>query len=134
MPETGSFGHVIQHNRIRRFFLGEKERKSMSESLTPDEEEVFREFLRLDVEPNQIPPDLFPGFLKEMAGSLEMPLQRVRIATQGLIDKVKFDTSEEETQERLHKEREVLRQLLLQDPEIRNLLKNIVAEICAKKT
>ena len=31
--------------------------------LAPDEEVVFREFTRLDVEPNQIPAELFEGFV-----------------------------------------------------------------------
>ena len=34
----------------------------MDEPLTPDEDVVFLEFLRLDVEPNGIPVELFEGF------------------------------------------------------------------------
>ncbi len=96
--------------------------------LTPDEDVVFREFLRLDVEPNQIPPELFVGFLERLARSVGMSLPRVRSATQGLIDKGKFDTAEEGPEERIHNEREIIRDLLLHDPEIQELLKEIVRE------
>ena len=102
--------------------------------LTPDEDVVFREYVRLDVEPNQIPPELFMGFLERMEKSVSMPLQRVRTATQGLIDKGKFDTADEGNEECIHNEREILRDLLLHDPEIRELLKNIVAEMYANRT
>ena len=96
--------------------------------LTPDEDVVFREFVRLDVEPNQIPPELFVGFLERLAASVNMSLPRVRSATQGLIDKGKFDTIEEGSEERIHNEREIIRDLLLHDPEIQELLKNMVRE------
>ena len=102
--------------------------------LTPDEDVVFREFIRLDVEPHHIPPELFVGFLERLATSVDMSLQRVRIATQGLIDKGKFDTSDAGKEERIHHDREIIRDLLLHDPEIRDLLKNIVAEMYADKT
>jgi hypothetical protein len=102
--------------------------------LTPDEDVVFREYIRLDVEPNQIPPELFVGFLERLAMSVNMSLQRVRVATQGLIDKGKFDTVEEGEEERIPNEREIIRDLLLHDPEIRELLKTIVAEMYANKT
>ena len=36
-----------------------------------------------------------------------------------------------EKEERIDKEREIIRDLLLHDPEIQELLKKIVAEICA---
>jgi len=96
--------------------------------LTPDEDVVFREFLRLDVEPNQIPPELFLGFLERLARSVGMSLPRVRSATQGLIDKGKFDVVEEGPEERIHNEREIIRDLLLHDQEIQELLKKIVQE------
>ena len=106
----------------------------MSEPLTPDEEVVFREFTRLDVEPNQIPPELFEGFLEQLAKSCNMSIHRARIATQRLIDKGKFDVVEEGKEERIHQEREIIRDLLVHDPEIRELLKTIVAEMYANKT
>ena len=62
--------------------------------LTPDEEAVFREFQRLDVEPNGIPAELFEGFLKRLAESTSLSLEQVTAATRGLIDKGKFDTSD----------------------------------------
>jgi len=65
--------------------------------LTPEEDVVFREFTCLDVEPNHIPPELFVGFLERLAKSVDIPRQRVRVATQGLIDKGKFDTVDEGT-------------------------------------
>lgn len=68
----------------------------MDEPLTPDEDVVFLEFLRLDVEPNGIPVKLFAGFLEELAASCNMSLQRARVATQRLIDKGKFDVVEEQ--------------------------------------
>jgi hypothetical protein len=117
--------------------LKKKERyMNMSEPLplTPDEDVVFREYIRLDVEPNQIPPELFTGFLERMARSVNLPLQRVRAATQGLIDKGKFDTVDAGNEDCIHDEREILRDLLLHDPEIRELLKNIVAEMYANRT
>lgn len=101
--------------------------------LTPDEDLVFQEFLRLDTEPNQIPPELYAGFIEELARSVNLPLTRVRSATQGLIDKGIFDTGEEGEEERIQIERAMLRDLLLHDPEIQELLKNIVAEMCANK-
>jgi hypothetical protein len=106
----------------------------MDESLplTPDEDVVFREFTRLDVEPNQIPPELFMGFLDRLANACNMSLQRVRSATQGLIDKGKFDVVEDTEQERIQTDREIIRDLLLHDPEIRELLKKIVAEVSVK--
>ncbi len=102
--------------------------------LTPDEDVVFREFIRLDVEPNQIPPELFMGFLERLATSVRMPLPRVRGATQGLIDKGKFDTIDEGKEDQRNNEREILRDLLLHDPEIQELLKKIVAEMWASRT
>jgi len=106
----------------------------MDESLplTPDEDVVFREFTCLDVEPNQIPPELFMGFLERLAKACNMSLQRVRAATQGLIDKGKFDVVEDTEQERIQTDREIIRDLLLHDPEIRELLKKIVAEVSVK--
>ncbi|MCK9591519.1 MAG: hypothetical protein M0Q91_05870 [Methanoregula sp.] len=106
----------------------------MNESLTPDEDVVFREFTRLDVEPNQIPVELYAGFLERLANSCNMSLQRARLATQGLIDKGKFDVIEEGKEERIQNEREIIRDLLLNDTEIQELLKKIVAEMCANKT
>ena len=106
----------------------------MSEPLTPDEERVFQEYTRLDVEPNQIPVELFEGFLERLATSCNMSLQRARIATQGLIDKGKFDVIVEGKEERIQMEREIIRDLLLHDTEIQDLLKKIVAEICTART
>ena len=106
----------------------------MSEPLTPDEEVVFREFTRLDVEPNQIPPELFEGFLEQLDKSCNMSIHRARIATQRLIDKGKFDVVEEGTEERIHHDREIIRDLLLHDPEIQELLKKIVADLYATRT
>ena len=106
----------------------------MSEPLTPDEDIVFHELLRLDVEPNQVPVELFEGFLERLANSCNLSLQRARIAITGLIEKGKFDVAEDEKEERIQNEREIIRDLLLHDPEIQDLLKKIVAEICVKKT
>lgn len=106
----------------------------MGEPLTPDEDAVFREFTRLDVEPNQIPAELFAGFLERLASSCSMSVPRARIALQGLIDKGKFDVIEEGKEERIQNEREIIRDLLLHDTEIQELLMKIVAEICANKT
>jgi hypothetical protein len=81
-------------------YLMKKERgMRMDESLTPDEDVVFREFLRLDVEPHQIPVDLHAGFMKRLARSCNMSLARTRSAVQGLIDKGKFDISDETQEE-----------------------------------
>ena len=100
----------------------------MSKPLAPDEEVVFREFTRLDVEPNQIPAELFEGFLERLATSSSMSLERTRRAIQGLIDKGIFDVAEEGKEERIHKEREIIRDLLLHDTEIQELLRKLVAE------
>lgn len=105
----------------------------MDEPLTPDEEVVFREFTRLDVEPNAIPVELFAGFLERLAASCNISLKRARVATQGLIDKGIFDSSEMTEEERIFNEREILRDLLLHDPEIREVVKKIVAELVADK-
>ena len=105
----------------------------MDEPLTPDEDVVYREFLRLDVEPNQIPPDLYAGFLERLAETCNISLQRARIAIQGLIDKGIFDVVDEGNMERMQTDREIILDLLLHDPEIRELLKKIVADFCADK-
>jgi len=65
----------------------------MDKPLTPDEDVVFRELTRLDVEPHQIPVELFAGFLGRLATSCNLSIPSTRIALQGLIDKGKFDTS-----------------------------------------
>jgi hypothetical protein len=106
----------------------------MDEPLTPDENVVFLEFLRLDVEPNGIPVELFEGFLEKLAASCTMSVQRARIAVQGLIDKGKFDTDEETKDERIQTDREIIKDLILHDMEVRDLLKKIVAEISSDKT
>ena len=105
----------------------------MDEPLTPDEDVVYREFLRLDVEPNQIPPDLYAGFLERLASTCNLPLPRARTAIQGLIDKGIFDAPEEGKEEQIQTEREIILDLLLHDPEIRELLKKIVAEISVSR-
>jgi hypothetical protein len=116
-------------------FLGRKERGiPMSEPLTPDEDVVLREFTRLDVEPNEIPPELFEGFLEKLAGSCNIPLERARLALQGLIDKGIFDGMKEGPEEPVQNEREIIRDLLLHDPEIQEHLKKIVADLCGDKT
>ena len=106
----------------------------MDEPLAPDEDVVFRELTRLDVEPHQIPVELFAGFLGRLATSCNLSIPRTRIALQGLIDKGKFDTCEEGKEEYLKNEREIIRDLLLYDPEIQVLLKKIIAELCTDKT
>ena len=95
---------------------------------------VFLEFLRLDVEPNGIPVELFEGFLERLAASCNMSVQRARVAIQGLIDKGKFDAAEETKDERIQTDREIIKDLLLHDAEVRELLKKIVAEISSDKT
>jgi len=105
----------------------------MTTPLTPDEDVVFREFLRLDVEPNGIPAEIFEGFLERLANSCNMSLQRARLATQGLIDKGKFDVIEEGKEERIQHEREIIRDLLLHDPEIQEMFKKMIAERCKPK-
>ena len=101
----------------------------MSKPLTPDEEVVFRELVRLDVEPHHIPAELFEGFMERLAESSNLPLDRARRAIHGLIDRGIFDAGEEGEEERVQKDREIIRDLLLHDPEIQELLKKIVAEI-----
>ena len=101
----------------------------MDEPLTPDEEAVMGELKRLDLEPNEIPPALFEGFLQRLADSIHIPLQRVRVAMQGLIDKGEFDSGSGSEEEQKQSEREIIRELLLHDPELQELLKNIVADI-----
>jgi hypothetical protein len=111
----------------------QKEIRTMDEPLTPDEDVVFLELLRLDVEPNGIPVELFEGFLERLAASCNMSLPRARVAIQGLIDKGKFDAVEETKDERIPTDREIIMDLLLHDPEVRELLKKIVAEISQDK-
>ncbi len=106
----------------------------MDEPLTPDEDAVFRELLHLAIEPNDIPPPLFEGFLQRLANSVALSLPRTRTALQGLIDKGKFDTSDEVEEGRMPNEREIIRDLLLHDPEVREMVKKILAEIAANKT
>jgi hypothetical protein len=68
----------------------------MEEPLNPDEEVVLRELLRLDLEPHQVPPALYEGFLKRLAVSAGISLPRTRAALQGLNDKGRFDTVRED--------------------------------------
>ena len=105
----------------------------MDEPLTPDEDLVFREFTRLDVEPNQIPVELFAGFVERLASACNMSVPRARSAIQGLIDKGKFDVFEAGPEDKIQNEREIIRDLLLHDTEIQELLKKIVTEICADR-
>jgi hypothetical protein len=111
-----------------------KEIRTMDEPLTPDENVVFSEFLRLDVEPNGIPVELFEGFLERLAASCNMSIQRARVAVQGLINKGKFDAAEDSKDERIQTDREILLDLLLHDMEVRELLKKIVTEISSDQT
>lgn len=105
----------------------------MDEPLTPDEDRVYREFLRLDVEPNQIPVELYNGFMERLAASCAMSIQRARIATQGLIDKGIFDTIDEGIEDPVRNEREIIRDLLLHDPEVQEMIRKIVEKTCAAK-
>jgi|GEM_PF-1680366 len=100
----------------------------MSEPLAPDEDVVFREFTHLDIEPNQIPAELFEGFLERLARSSSMSVESTPRAIQGLIDQGIFDVAEEGKEERIHKERKIIRDLLLHDTEMLELLKKLVAE------
>lgn len=88
------------------------------------------ELVRLDVEPHHIPAELYAGFIEQLAGSLNLPLPRTRAAVQRLIDRGIFDTLPDE-EDRVHHEREIVRNLLLHDPEIRDVLKTIIAELGA---
>lgn len=116
--------------------MGKEEREVIpeSESSTPDEDVVFREFTCLDVEPDQVPAELFAGFLERLANSCNMSLERAGQATLRLIEKGKFDVIEEGKEERIQNERGIIRDLLLHDTEIQELLKKIVAELCADMT
>ena len=96
--EFGRLNHIPRQVKGEndQVFQGKNEKgTTMSEPLTPDEDVVFREFTRLDVEPNHIPAELFEGFLERLAGSSNMSLERARRAIQGLIDKGIFDVNEE---------------------------------------
>jgi hypothetical protein len=105
----------------------------MAGPLTPDEDAVMRELQRLDLEPNEIPPELYEGFIQRIADSAGIPLPRARSALQGLIDKDVFDTGSETKEEQSQGDREIIRDLLLYDPEIQDLLRKIVADIIANK-
>lgn len=78
-------------------FPGTRTWNTMNEALTPDEEIVYRELLRLDTEPHQVPPELYEGFLHGLAGSCNLSIHRTGIALEGLNDKGLFDTPNEET-------------------------------------
>jgi hypothetical protein len=125
---------VLIADILQYLWSGQKEIKTMDEPLTPDEDVVFLEFLRLDVEPNGIPVELFEGFLEKLAASCNMSIQRARVAVQGLINKGKFDADEETKDERIQTDREIIKDLILHDMEVRDLLKKIVAEISSDKT
>jgi hypothetical protein len=125
---------VLLINILLYLWCMAKKMRIMDDPLTPDEDSVFSEFLRLDVEPNGIPVELFEGFLERLAASCNMSVQRARVATQGLIDKGKFDVVEERKDDRVQTDREIIIDLLLHDPEVRELLKKIVGEISPDKT
>ncbi len=54
----------------------------MDEPLTPDEDVVYQEFTRLDVEPNQIPPIYIPvfwnGWPRHATCPSRVPVQRYK--------------------------------------------------------
>ena len=60
----------------------------MREPLAPDEDVVFREFTRLDGEPDQIPAELYAGFLELMANSCNLS-SSVQTLQQGISVRIK---------------------------------------------
>ncbi len=90
----------------------------MKEPLTPDEDAVFLEFTRRDVKPGEE-----AMVIDQIAESCNMSYQRTRKAAQRLFKKGYLYNLEDEKEQDEVRMREILRDLLLHDREIRELLK-----------
>jgi predicted transcriptional regulator len=94
----------------------------MKEPLTPDEDAVFLEFTRRDVKPGEE-----AKVIDQIAESCNMSYQRTRKAAQGLFKKGYLYAENEKEHEDV-RTREILRDLLLHDREIKELLKKVLVE------
>lgn len=94
----------------------------MKEPLTPDEDAVFLEFTRRNVKPGEE-----AKVIDQIAESCNMSLERTRKAAQGLFKKGYLYVENEKEQEDV-RTREILRDLLLHDREIKELLKKARVE------
>ena len=93
----------------------------MKEPLTPDEDAVFLEFTRRNVKPGEE-----AKVIDQIAESCNMSFQRTRKAAQGLFKKGYLYNLEDEQEQDEIRMREILRNLLLHDPEIKELLKMVI--------
>jgi hypothetical protein len=90
----------------------------MREPLNPDEDAVFLEFKRRDVKPGEE-----ARVINLIAESCNMSYERTRYAARSLFKKGYLYNLEDEKEEDEIRMREILRNLLLHDPEIKELLK-----------
>jgi hypothetical protein len=95
----------------------------MREPLTPDEDAVLLEFKRRDVKPGEE-----AKVIDQIAESCNMSYYRSLIAARGLFKKgyLYFDEDKKEQEE--ERMREILRDLLLNDREMIELLKKVIIE------
>jgi hypothetical protein len=95
----------------------------MREPLTPDEDAVFLEFKRRDVKPGEE-----ASVINLIAESCNMSSERTRYAARSLFKKGWLYNLEDEKEPDEIRMREILRNLLLHDPEIKELLKRGIVE------
>jgi hypothetical protein len=95
----------------------------MREPLTPDEDAVFLEFKRRDVKVGEE-----ARVINLIAESCNMSQERTRYAARSLFKKGYLYNLEDEKEPDELQMREILRNLLLNDPEIKELLKRGTVE------
>ena len=93
----------------------------MREPLTPEEDAVFLEFTRRDVKPGEE-----AMVINLIAKSCNMSFERTRYAARSLFKKGYLYNLEDEKGSDEIRMREILRNLLLHDPEIKELLNMVI--------
>jgi hypothetical protein len=107
----------------------------MTIPLTPDEAAVLAEYHRRNIQPSDIDKKL----INEIAEACSMSLRRAEAAMLGLLEKDVFYVEKEEKrregkkQEQILTDREIMRDLLLHDPEIKKMLEKTITEMCKQK-
>jgi hypothetical protein len=105
-------------NNLRKIF-----KIRMREPLTPDEDAVFLEFKRRDVKPGEE-----AKVINLIAESCNMSYGRTLYAARSLFKKGYLYNLEDEKEPDEIRMREILRHLLLNDPEIKELLRMGIVE------
>ena len=107
----------------------------MTIPLTPDEDAVLLEYHRRNIQPSEFDKNL----INDIAEACNMSRRRAEAAMLGLLEKDVFYVEREEKrregkkQEQILTDREILRDLLLHDLEIKKMLKKTITEMCKQK-